>query len=377
MKCVDCLPLIEEFFDGEVEDKTAARMRDHLSACAECAEAYDALRAEQEMFLRYDRGLEVTPALWQGVRVAIAAADLSAAPEVEPRPRSFLSTLREQLAAAVAVFAVRPALASSMALLALGVTAGALWLANSGRTNVTTPAHIADGNGGARPAPTTDQTTTKETTHANPSPTQTEVAHVNDNDNNPVNGSFINGGPTTRDAEGTRRANSSAQTLRPNPRANTNARREAADSGVVTFVDAGHGAAAEDSLPSVAPASLAEMNLADAAAVLDPEDEAVSRHVERAQVLLRSIKNTRVAEGEGDLAYERELARKLLAENASLKLDADAGDNKKARKVLNELEPYLNDIANLRDRPARGELRSIRERMEKQEIIAALHVYDD
>lgn len=375
MKCVDCLPSLEEFFDGEVDDKTARTVRDHLAACAECAEAYDALRAEQELFLRYDRGLEVSPALWQGVRAGIAAADINAAPEVEPRPRSFLSTLREQLAAAVAVFAARPALASSMALLALGVTAGALWFANPGRTNVENPAAIADGGEGSHPAPTTNKTTTNETTDASPSPTETEVAQVNDN--NPVKGSFINDQRTARDAEGTRRANSPAQTLTPSPRANSNARRDATDSGVVTFVDAGHETAAEDSLPVVAPASLAEANLADAAAVLDPEDEAVSRHVERAQVLLRSIKNTRAAEGEGNLAYERELARKLLAENASLRLDAEAEDNKKARKVLKELEPYLNDIANLRDQPARGELRSIRERMEKQEIIAALHVYDD
>ena len=59
MKCVDCLPLLEEFFDGEVDDKTGGRMRDHLASCADCAEAFDALRAEQEMFLRYDRELEV------------------------------------------------------------------------------------------------------------------------------------------------------------------------------------------------------------------------------------------------------------------------------------------------------------------------------
>jgi hypothetical protein len=151
--------------------------------------------------------------------------------------------------------------------------------------------------------------------------------------------------------------------------------------GVVSFVDAGHNTAAaaeeEEALPAVASAALIEQDVADAVALLDPEDEAVARHVERAQVLLRSFKNTRAADGEADIAYEREASRKLLEENISLQIDADADNNKKAKKVLSQLEPYLNDIANLRDRPARGELRSIRERMEKQEIIAALHVYDD
>ena len=94
-------------------------------------------------------------------------------------------------------------------------------------------------------------------------------------------------------------------------------------------------------------------------------------------MLLRSFKNTRAAEGEGDLAYERGLSRKLLEENISLQLDADADGNKNAKKVLSQLEPYLTDISNLRDRPEREQLRSIKERMQKQEIIAALHVYDD
>ena len=131
--------------------------------------------------------------------------------------------------------------------------------------------------------------------------------------------------------------------------------------------------------PRTHPKSVARIaaGLVLGAALLDPEDEAVARHVERAQVLLRSFKNTRAAEGEGDLAYERELSRKLLEENISLQLDADADGNKKAKKVLSQLEPYLTDISNLRDRPEREQLRSIKERMQKQEIIAALHVYDD
>src|SRR5918999_548615 len=118
MKCVDCLPLLEEFFDGEVDDKTNGRMRDHLASCAGCAEAFDALRAEQEMFLRYDRELEVSPALWHGVR------------------------------AAAALFALRPALASSLALMAVGVTAGLLWQATSSRRSPNTNAvHLADSDG--------------------------------------------------------------------------------------------------------------------------------------------------------------------------------------------------------------------------------------
>lgn len=375
MKCVDCLPLIEEFFDGEVDDKTGRTVREHLAACAECAEAFDALRAEQELFLRYDRGLEVSTALWQGVRAGIAEVECA---EPRTRPRPFLSALREQLAAALAVFAARPALASSMALLAVGVTAGALWRANPQRPSAVSPAEmteatratrIADSNGGVRPAPTTDvPAATPETT-----PAETLVARNTDRHS----AAPVAVAPGARDAGLTRRADPPATT-----RGRATAGHESSG-GIVSFVDAGHnvegaeGAEAEETPRAVTPEVLIEESVAEAAALLDPEDEAVSRHVERAQVLLRSVKNARAAEGEVALAYERELSRKLLEENVTLQIDADADGNKKAKKVLEQLEPYLNDIANLRDRPARGELRSIRERMEKQEIIAALHVYDD
>ena len=67
MRCEDCLPLIEEYFDGEADARAAASVAAHLSKCADCAAALDALRFEHEAYARYDRGLEVTPALWAAV----------------------------------------------------------------------------------------------------------------------------------------------------------------------------------------------------------------------------------------------------------------------------------------------------------------------
>src|SRR5215210_9463750 len=111
MRCEDCLPLIEEYFDGEVEEAAAARMGAHLAACATCAAALDALSFEQEIYARYDRRLEVTPDLWSRVSAEIAREPL---PETASGPRPFLSRLREALAAVPAAFAARPALGSSL-----------------------------------------------------------------------------------------------------------------------------------------------------------------------------------------------------------------------------------------------------------------------
>ena len=112
------------------------------------------------------------------------------------------------------------------------------------------------------------------------------------------------------------------------------------------------------------------------ARLADPGDKEVAQHVERTQMLLRAFKNARPAEGDTvDVAYEKSHARKLLAENATLQLDAETRGDKDTQQVLDRIEPFLLDIANLRDQPSREEVRSIKERMQKNEIIAALQVY--
>jgi hypothetical protein len=106
---------------------------------------------------------------------------------------------------------------------------------------------------------------------------------------------------------------------------------------------------------------------------LDADDKDVARHVERTQMLLRSIKNARA--GDSDVAYEKSLSRKLLAENATLQLEAEVKGDKETRQVLDQIEPFLLEIANMGEKPSREEVRSIRERVRKDEIVAALQVY--
>ena len=49
MRCEDCLPLIEEYFDGEVTRQTEEEVGAHLSVCADCSAALDAHSFEQEI----------------------------------------------------------------------------------------------------------------------------------------------------------------------------------------------------------------------------------------------------------------------------------------------------------------------------------------
>jgi hypothetical protein len=369
MRCEDCLPLIEEYFDGEVEGRAATQMRAHLAACATCAAALDALSFEQEIYTRYDRGLEVSPALWSRISAEIAREPQ---PESPAAGRPFLSGLRDRLAATLGTLAIRPALASSLALLFVAVTAGSLWLTHSRKPETQTG--VATNN----PGPSNSVTP----------PTRVEVPEVVSPVMSPKDGTtggaiLISSPPETtreivRDYEGRPKAQATPPATR-----EIDVEQVLADSSAprannqIVFIKADdHAAPGLDPTVFVNNASADHGMITTDARMLDAGDEALARHVEQTQMLLRSFKNARPADdGAVNVAYERKLSRKLLAENSTLQLDAETRGDKDTKQVLDSIEPFLLDIANLRDQPSREEVRSIKERVRKNEIIAALQVY--
>jgi hypothetical protein len=110
-----------------------------------------------------------------------------------------------------------------------------------------------------------------------------------------------------------------------------------------------------------------------AASLFTPE---TIRHFEKAQLMLRSFRNASAVKGSAatDLAYERQLSRRLLYQNILLRRDAEMKGNLPAEEALSSLEPFLIDIANLPDRPSSGELGGIRERLRRKELIASLQI---
>lgn len=370
MRCEDCLPLIEEYFDGEVTGQAAAPVRAHLATCETCAAALDALSFEQEIYARYDRGgLEVTPELWARVSAEIARTPPS--PESPAAGRPFLSRARAYVAAATAALALRPALASALALLVVAAAAGTLYLTRRTQNNAPAP-EVARQNITAPPA-------------VNP------AAHeVGGDDNpklvNPMTPNEVEIFPAAPEpGAGARGAELARNTYTARREAGAGIRVDellnsspapAKDDGIVRFrqehppVD---DTAAALFVNASAPAGDV---VASNARQLDPEQKDVARHVERAQMLLRSIKNARASEsGDSDISYEKDLSRKLLAENATLQLDAEVKGDKESKQVLDRIEPFLLDIANMGDKPSREEVRSIRERVRSNEIVAALEVY--
>lgn len=109
------------------------------------------------------------------------------------------------------------------------------------------------------------------------------------------------------------------------------------------------------------------------AAAAAPTGLSASRHAEQAQNLLRSFRNASTT-GADNLSYERERSQELLYQNIVLRREAARGGNSNVESTLTQLEPILLDIANLPDKPASEDVRSIKNRMERKNIVAMLQV---
>src|ERR1044072_3907657 len=98
MKCEVCLEMLEEYLDGELAAETNEQIDAHLITCRECSESFAALTAEQELFARYDREIQVSPFLW----TRVAAHTVSASNVAKP---GWLATLfrKPSLASGIAV----------------------------------------------------------------------------------------------------------------------------------------------------------------------------------------------------------------------------------------------------------------------------------
>jgi negative regulator of sigma E activity len=129
MKCDDCLNLLSEYIDGEASKPEAASVSAHLIACANCANEFEALTAEQEIYARYDRELEVSPAMWH----AIAARTLA-----EHRPGQKTSW-RASFAGLFAIPRFGFAFSGAMAAVIIAVVVGVMYLRTQPQPNSVTP----------------------------------------------------------------------------------------------------------------------------------------------------------------------------------------------------------------------------------------------
>ena len=112
---------------------------------------------------------------------------------------------------------------------------------------------------------------------------------------------------------------------------------------------------------------------------LDIDEQDTAKHIEQSENLLRSIRNFTISDtdDEIDVSYDKELSRRLLIENVVLRREAEMKAKFPTKTLLADLEPLLIDIANLPDQAKPEDVRVIKERVQKTEIVAALVDYQD
>ena len=308
MKCDDCLNLLEMYIDGEAGERNTDQVREHLMKCESCTREFEALTAESELYQRYDRDLQISPAVWSGIAARISMQNDEAA----AKPKSGLSEWFAGLFAMPSFKFAMPAVALVAIAVVLGV---AYWRT---RQPVAPPDKVAKSNNVTPPAPT-------KLTADQPSKTRPVAATAAD-----------------KHADQFLAANTKRPVVK-NPRGGN-------QTSDVLFTDA---------------------------AYTDIEDRDTATHLQQAQDLLVSIRNIQVSDDdqEVDVSYEKAESRRLLNENVVLRRDAEMAGKFPAKSVLGSLEPFLIDIANLPEKATPNDVRQIKDRVQKTEIVAELRGY--
>jgi hypothetical protein len=121
MKCQECEKFLEEYFDGELGARESSTVEAHLAACSLCAQGRDALLAEASLYASYERGVEVSPRLWDGVEARILR-------EAPGREAGLLRRVSARLAPLFTAPRFSPALTAALVLVAVGLTVGVMKL---------------------------------------------------------------------------------------------------------------------------------------------------------------------------------------------------------------------------------------------------------
>ena len=312
MKCEVCLQLLEEYLDSELLEPEAEQVSAHLITCASCANEFEVLTAEQEIYARYDRALDIAPSMW-GTIAARSAAD-SQVFDLSPRFR-----WRERVAGLFAAPSFGVSFAGAMAVLIVAAAIGMTYLR----------AHRQI----AKPDVTVK---VRQVEPARPSDPRSVNAPPLESDDTAALGSD--------------------------------------HFAVKTLVKASP--KSKSSFPGNAGADQSDVLNPDAAysAVEEQDTQKHIEQAQNLLRSIRNIE-VNDDDAEIDVSYEKALSRQLLNENVVLRRDAEMSGKFPVKTLLSSLEPFLLDIANLPDKTSPDDLRVIKERVQETEIVAALQSY--
>jgi len=145
MKCEECRALLEEHFDRALSERQTALVGTHLQSCGLCAEEYEQIVREQQVYQRYERDVEVTSALWLAIERRIESE--VSRPEVR---QGGSSNLVRRWLEILGTLRLSPAMVAAMLALAIGATLLVAKYASKQPTSEKSLVQLA-GNGGDKP----------------------------------------------------------------------------------------------------------------------------------------------------------------------------------------------------------------------------------
>lgn len=338
MNCEQYLNLIDDLLEGELDEKTAAPVDAHVFDCAQCRTQTEILRREREIYARFLFDAEPPTDLWANFQTRLAAE------KEKVRRAADTSAQKPQRADIFGFLRFSPALLAAILLIGFAVGFGWLKFTSEGGTDFaeTEPNDASPVTKSS--APDTSQTTD--------STTKAETGAKNDAKQNA--------------RFGDERKSSKALKISADKKSTT---------GEIVKIE-------RQTIRAVAPKNAFapkrtnEKEPSSNRLMFELETE-IAGQIERVELLLRSFRNARAVETVEtfDVEYEKGQARRLLGKNERLRRDAENHGISYAVELLNRVEPYLLDIANLENNPAPDKVLDIRERVKNQSIIASLQTY--
>jgi hypothetical protein len=137
MRCEECQTLVEDYFDGELDEQTISLVAQHINACPSCASLYNRLEREQQLYLRYECDAEPAPAFWDTV-MSRATQESSPSAQTPSRLRGWFNGILGGFGTP----RFSPSLTALIVLVAVGITAILMSYVNT-RERVTGPVSVA------------------------------------------------------------------------------------------------------------------------------------------------------------------------------------------------------------------------------------------
>ncbi|HEX8128329.1 MAG TPA: zf-HC2 domain-containing protein [Pyrinomonadaceae bacterium] len=387
MKCV-WTQKVSLLIDGELPPSEAHETERHLDLCGDCRSAREDFLLLRRQLADYPLELDAFARQRALKRILAAGGDTT---RLERETAGATPRRRAGFAGVFGMPRLSPAGLAALLLLLVGVAVGVVSLMSSRRAPVEVVSNVPT----HAPADNSNNSSSAATANTSPAATNDPTASVNKpggvdavagNNQSRVGedasrGAGVRAAGIARSGRHVRRVESTGSRAPWRSPMSPTFKRPQVDAPVAETarndaesIDNGTGAAGagED-------ATAAAGRNVDAADASDAAGESkTARHVEQAQLLLRSFRNARPTgagrRASSDLAYEKQRSRKLLYENIVLRREAASRGNLPVESLLDSLEPILIDIANLPDKPAPADVREINERMRRKNLVAMLQI---